>query len=165
MIGKTSLGLPTHSLPFISVSLGLTATRHRVNWVVHSSTFPTSRLQLLIPLLARPQRLHLSHHHLDPLLVCLSCFILAYSCVDWVLLDQAQTRPKKTKKKNGGGNTPADNESDTRQRDPKDNPGANRDKWQDVPCDLIPPDIEASRQEPQMHTAGFAAAGEGIRVP
>jgi hypothetical protein len=58
-----------------------------------------------------------------------------------VLLDQAQTRPKKTKKKNGGGNTPADNESDTRQRDPKDNPGANRDKWQDVPCDLIPPDI------------------------
>jgi hypothetical protein len=50
------------------------------------------------------------------------------SFVDQALADQTHTRPKKTNKK-------------SRDDDTRDNPGANRDKWQDVPCDLIPPDI------------------------
>ena len=52
------------------------------------------------------------------------------------MADQTHTRPKKINKSRSG-DTPLDNDT----RDPRDNPGANRDKWQDVPCDLIPPDI------------------------
>ena len=71
---------------------------------------------------------HVSSSRLAP---CKPAFSNFNSFVDRALADQTHTRPKKTNKKSGNNDI----------RDPHDNPGANRDKWQDIPCDLIPPDI------------------------
>jgi len=87
--------------------------------------------------LARPPLLH--RHLLDLFLVSLKFFICSY--VDSVFQDPdpSQTHKKRNKKTgsthNNSSNTPASSDRN------RDNPGANRNKWEDVACDLVPPDI------------------------
>ena len=128
--------------PFPTLHHGHTgAGHHKASWKLGGSFADTPNLaDPLISMTSAVGKAPLLHQHLLNLfLVSLKFFIC--SDVDSVFQDPdpSQTHKKRNKKTGGtynnSSNTPASSDCN------RDNSGANHNKWEDVACDLVPPDI------------------------